>query len=584
MQRDQINEEFKWDVNTILDEEKIEVIKSDINEILQTLLTFQGKITKSNLVEIIELDMQISRKIELVYIYYSHQLDQDHSNTMIQGKLLQISNFYQEVAAQLSFITPEVTQMDLDNLDLDAKYDKYISDLKKVKKHILSTESENIMTLASDLTSSSYDIYSTLTNAEMNFEDVLNGEGEKVELSEAKYSTYIYSYDRTLRSNTLTNLMTGYKNINLTLSSILINHLKSDAFKYKARGFNSTKEMYLSNNHITTSVYDNLVSDVNKSLKFNHEYMQLRKEVVGYDDIHLYDMYVPIVSNLETTYTYSEGKNLILEAFKPLGETYVNDVREMLNNKTIDVYPNDGKRTGAYSGGSYDSKSYIMLNYTDTLNDVFTLAHEVGHSMHTNFAKSNDYMYANYKIFVAEIASTVNELLLFNHMLKNTNDSDIKKYLLSYNLDQYRTTVFRQTMFAEFEDEIHKLLQNNSELQADVLNDLYYNINQKYFGEHVVVDEDIKYEWSRIPHFYYHFYVYQYATSFLVASLIVNDIISNENDMVNRYINFLSLGDSVEPLEAIRTLGIDLEEENVFLDAINNYGELVKNLRSEYGN
>lgn len=584
MQRDQISEEFKWDVETILDEAKINIIKDEINEILNTILTYQGKISRENLEEIIELDTKISRKIELVYIYYSHQLDQDHSNTLIQGKLLQISNFYQEVAAKLSFVTPEITNLDLDNLNLDKKYDKYISDLKKIKKHVLSSECENIMTLASDLTSSSYDIYSTLTNAEMKFTNVMDSEGNENELSEAKYSTYIYSYDRTLRSNTLNNLMDGYKNINLTLASILINHLKSDAFKYKARGFNSTKEMYLSNNHITTSVYDNLVHDVNKSLKFNHDYMQLRKEVMGYDDIHLYDMYVPIVANLETTYTYDDAKSLILEAFKPLGTTYVSDVEQMLNNKTIDVYPNDGKRTGAYSGGSYDSKSYVLLNYTDTLNDVFTLAHEVGHSMHTNFAKSNDYMYANYKIFVAEIASTVNELLLFNHMLKNTNDSDIKKYLLSYNLDQYRTTVFRQTMFAEFEDEIHKLLQNNSELQADVLNELYYSINKKYFGENVVVDEAIKYEWSRIQHFYYHFYVYQYATSFLVASLIVNDIINDNNDMVKRYINFLSLGDSVEPLEAIRTLGIDLEQENVFLDAINNYGELVKNLRSEYGN
>lgn len=579
MKRSEMSKEFMWDVENIFSSEDIEMYKKKCQELTEKIISKKGNINDvDTLLLVFQLENELSEILESLYVYFSHINDQDLSNSTSSGNLLMIGTFYHEIASKLSFVSSEILQIDekkLKEFSNDKKLEGFknqLDDLIEQKKYVLDTKSEEIISLANEAVSTSYEIYSTLVNAELKFDSISDTDMQTHPMNEAKWGQYSHSYDRELRKNAFISLMQGYENLKQTITMIYISCLKEQKFSSIVRGYKSPRFKSLYNNKIDEKIYDNLITSVQKNLDTNHRYIELRKKVLGYSELHLYDVYVPIVSDVNTKFDYNVAQNLVINALKVLGDDYVDVVKTSFKDNWIDVYPNDAKRSGAYSGGSYGSKPYVLLNYTDTLNDVFTLIHELGHSMHTfNTNKSQKFQNSHYKIFIAEIASTVNELLLFNYMLDDTKDIEIKKYLLNYNLDQFRTTVFRQTMFAEFESTTSELFMSNEMINEEILSNIYLELNKKYYGSAITIDELIKYEWLRIPHFYYNFYVYQYATSFCIATKIVKEILNGNMKMRDDYLVFLKLGDSVSPIDAIKTLGIDITCTEPIDDALNEY-------------
>jgi len=589
MNREEINQDYAWDVvDFYQSSDEIDVIKDEVLRNVASIESFKGLILDSvdNLYNVLDFENYVAMKLTTMYVYYSHILDQDHGNAQAQSDLMQIKTFYYQIAARTSFVIPEILSGDLNVIrryiedDKLKEFKKGLNELLEQKKYTLNADQEKIMAMAGGVVSGPSEIYSTLTNADLKFNDVLDGSGEFLPMNEANWAIYSHSQDRVLRENAFNTLMDTYGLYEKTITSIFINHLKGVKFNVDVRGYQSLRQMALFNNQVNESIYDNLVNSVNKNINYNHEYVAFRKEKLKVDELNLYDVYVPIVENVDQEYNYETAMNLVIDAVKPLGDEYTNNIKDALSNKSIDVYPNDGKRSGAYSGGSYETKPYILLNYTNTLNDVFTLIHELGHSMQTLYTNQNQtYQDSHYKIFVAEIASTVNELLLFEHMKAQNADKDIQAYLLNYNLDQFRSTVFRQTMFGEFEYEASKLIDLDEQINSEVLSQLYYDINVKYFGKSMNVSDNIKYEWLRIPHFYYQFYVYQYATCFCIATKIVSEITNGNSEMVDNYLEFLKLGDSVEPIELIATLGIDITQSAIIDDALAVYNKHLNELK-----
>jgi oligoendopeptidase F len=589
MNREEINQDYAWDVvDFYQSSDEIDVIKDEVLRNVASIESFKGLILDSvdNLYNVLDFENYVAMKLTTMYVYYSHILDQDHGNAQAQSDLMQIKTFYYQIAARTSFVVPEILSGDLNVIrgyiedDKLKEFKKGLNELLEQKKYTLNADQEKIMAMAGGVVSGPSEIYSTLTNADLKFNDVLDGSGEFLPMNEANWAIYSHSQDRVLRENAFNTLMDTYGLYEKTITSIFINHLKGVKFNVDVRGYQSLRQMALFNNQVNESIYDNLVNSVNKNINYNHEYVAFRKEKLKVEELNLYDVYVPIVENVDQEYNYETAMNLVIDAVKPLGDEYTNNIKDALSNKSIDVYPNDGKRSGAYSGGSYETKPYILLNYTNTLNDVFTLIHELGHSMQTLYTNQNQtYQDSHYKIFVAEIASTVNELLLFEHMKAQNDDKDIQAYLLNYNLDQFRSTVFRQTMFGEFEYEASKLIDLDEQINSEVLSQLYYDINVKYFGKSMNVSNNIKYEWLRIPHFYYQFYVYQYATCFCIATKIVSEITNGNSEMVDNYLEFLKLGDSVEPIELIATLGIDITQSAIIDDALAVYNKHLNELK-----
>ncbi len=576
---------YNWDVSSQLSDIEIEQIKLSVINIKDKLISYKNNVVE-NLYDVLELDEELSILLSKLYVIHSHISDVDLSDAKASGNMLAISSFYHDIVNQLSFVIPEILESETEKLIQIAnkkefkKYNKMLLDLIKSKKYILSQKEEKILSMASEATSTSYDIYSTLTNSDMKFKDITDSKGQSYKMDESKWSVYSQSYDRVLRKNAFISLLEGYKNLKQTISTIYLSYLKTQKFNTNVRGYQSPRQKALFNNDIDVEIYDNLVSAVNESVHINHDYIKLRKEMLGVDNLHLYDMYVPIIKDINTVFEYDNAKDLVINSLSILGEDYLNNIIISLTNNSIDVYPKENKRSGAYSGGSYDTKPYILLNYTNTLNDVFTLTHELGHSMHSLYSnKHQEYVNSNYKIFVAEIASTVNELLLYNYLLEKEKDDDMRRYLLSYNLDQYRTTVFRQTMFAEFEYKSSKMFFDGDDINEEILSELYLDLNKTYFGKDIEVDELIKYEWLRIPHFYYDFYVYQYATSFCVSQLIVDKILSGDQVMIENYLEFLKKGDSQDPITLIKELGIDITKKETIINALNIYKQTINKLR-----
>lgn len=577
---------YNWDVEIKLEEIDVDVLKQEIVSIAKEINGYKGNVVP-NLLKVLELDDQLSIILSHIYTLYSHQADMDLADAKKNGELQLIKSFYYEIIDQLSFIVPEILSFDSDDLIKIAHkpefsiYKKMLLDLVKSKQYTLSDREENVLAKVGEVTSVSYDIYSTLTNAEIEFDKITDKTGQVLDMDESKWAIYSQSYDRLLRQNAFKSLLNGYKKYKQTISTIYLSHLKSLKFYTNVRGYNSPRHRALYNNSIDEVIYDNLVEVINDKAYVNHEYIKLRKDIMNLDEMHLYDLYAPIVKDVTNVYSYDAAHELVINSLKVLGDDYVEDIKTAFTNQSIDVYPTKGKRSGAYSGGSFDTKPYILLNYTDTLNDVFTLTHELGHSMHSlNTNNHQPYVNSNYKIFVAEVASTVNELLLYNYLKKQDIDINYKKFLISYNLDQFRTTVFRQTMFAEFEQESNMLFYNNEEVNEEILSDLYYQLNRKYFGDHVIIDEEIKYEWLRIPHFYYNFYVYQYATSFCISQIIVDEILKGNQQMLNDYLAFLKAGDSINPIELIKTMNIDITSKQPIIKAMEIYKETIEEFKN----
>mgnify|MGYP000757526985 CR=1 FL=1 len=421
------------------------------------------------------------------------------------------------------------------------------------------------------------EVFSKFNNADVKFGKVKRENGQEDELTNGNFATFMESHDRAVRKAAFEALYKQYGAYINTIAAAFYGNVKQAMFYADARGYKSTLNMYLDGSFIPENVYKNLIKTVNDNLDKMYCYVDIRKKTLGVDKLHFYDIYAPMVEDIDWKISYDEAKDIVVKALAPMGEEYVSHIKEGFNNGWVDVYENTGKRSGAFSWGAYGTHPYVFLNYSDTLNDVFTVIHEMGHAMHTYYSNANQpYIYAGYKIFVAEVASTCNEALLMQYMLKNTDDEKKKRYLLNHFFEQFKGTLYRQTMFAEFEMEAHAKAEQGEVLSAESLCAMYKKLNEKYFGPDMVIDDEIALEWARIPHFYTPFYVYQYATGYSAAIAISTKILAGDEQVIAGYRKFLSGGSSMHPIELLKLCGIDMTRPDVVQEALDVFGELLK--------
>ncbi|WP_077357186.1 oligoendopeptidase F [Virgibacillus halodenitrificans] len=560
-------------------EKELKQLQTDIPKIE----AYQGKLAESSdqLLGVLKLQDELSERLGKLYTYAHMRYDQDTTNSWYQGLNAQAENVLTIASSAMSFIVPEILTMEEtklknfleENKELQA-YQKTLDEINRQRPHILSEKEEALLAEASDPMSSASQTFGMLNNADLRFPTIKNEDGEEVDLTHGRYIGFLESKDRSVREAAFKGMYDTYGKFKNTFSSTLGGNIKKDNFYAKVRNYESARQSALDDNNIPEKVYDNLVEAVNEKLPLLHRYAELRKKVLKLDELHMYDLFTPLVQDIDMKIPYEEAQKNVLEALAPLGEEYVDILKEGYENRWIDVEENKGKRSGAYSSGAYGTNPYILLNWQDNVNDMFTLAHELGHSVHSYYTrKFQPFRYGNYSIFVAEVASTTNEALLNDYMLKNVEDEKQKLYLLNHFLEGFRGTVFRQTMFAEFEHDIHVRAQNGEALTADKLTELYYDLNKKYFGDAVVSDEEIGLEWARIPHFYYNYYVYQYATGYSAAMALSNNILHGKEGAVTRYLDFLKAGSSDYPIEVLQKAGVDMTSKQPILDALDLFEE-----------
>lgn len=578
--RSDIPEELTWKLEDIfatdkLWEEELKQLQADIPQIDK----FQGKLGESaqTLYDLLKLQDEISERLGKLFTYAHMRSDQDTANSFYQEINTKAENVLTLASSSMSFIVPEILELEesklRDFLEENEKlqlYQKVLDEITRQRPHVLSHQEEALLAEASDPMENASNTFGMLNNADLTFPTIKNEQGEDVELTHGRYIGFLESKDRNVRETAFKAMYDTYGKFKNTFASTLIGNVKKDNFYAKIRKYDSARQEALDNNNIPEQVYDNLVEAVNEKLPLLHRYTALRKKVLELDELHMYDLFTPLVKDVDMEITYEKAQQYVLEGLAPLGEEYVNIVKEGYENRWIDVEESKGKRSGAYSSGAYGTHPYILLNWQDNVNDMFTLAHELGHSVHSYYTrKSQPFRYGNYSIFVAEVASTCNEALLNDYMLKHVDDEKQKLYLLNHFLEGFRGTVFRQTMFAEFEHDIHKRMQEGEAFTADKLTEIYYDLNKKYFGEDVVSDEEIGIEWARIPHFYMDYYVYQYATGYSAATALASQILDEGEPAVERYINnFLKAGNSDFPIEVLKKAGVDMTSKQPILDAL----------------
>jgi oligoendopeptidase F len=591
--RNEIEEKYTWDLTTIFESdekwyEELEKVSKEVKEIEK----YKGNITTSakNLLDFLRFDEKLDRKMNKLYYYAHLKHDQDTTNTTYQTLVGKISNLFKEYNELAAFVIPEMLKKDysdvLEYIKDEKELEEYAFSLEKIyryKEHTLSEPEEKILSSLSKALGIADDAYTSLTDSDLKFGMIKDEDGKEIEFTESNYSKFITSKDRNVRKNAfemMFNTYSKYKNTLATTFSGNVEYLTSIA---KIKKYNSSIEAALFDDNIDTKVYDNVVNTVNNNLKTIYKYFDLKKEVLGLDEIHLYDIYAELVNDLDKKYSFEEAKELVFKAVEPLGEEYSKILNKAFDERWIDVYNNEGKRGGAYSSGFYDTNPFVLLNYEGKLNDVSTLAHELGHSMHTYLScHNNSYTNSNYKIFVAEVASTTNELFLCKYLLKTSSDKKEKMYVLNRMMELFKGTIFRQAMFAEFERDMHALKEKGEILTNELLCDEYYKLNQKYFGKNVVVDDLIKYEWERIPHFYYNFYVYKYCIGLSCASYIVTNILEGKENALENYIKFLSSGGSDYPANELKIAGIDITKSDVIESAIKMFDETIDEFKRLY--
>ncbi|MBT2215440.1 oligoendopeptidase F [Virgibacillus dakarensis] len=583
--RSEISEELKWKLEDIFAtddawEEELQSLKNDIPKIEE----FQGKLAESaqNLYDLLQMQDNLSMRLGKLFTYAHMRYDEDTTNSFYQAINQKAESVLTLASSSMSFIVPEILTIDETKLKqfLEEKkelqvYKHTLDEITRQRPHVLSQKEEALLAEAAEPMDNGSQTFSMLNNADLKFPTITNEKGEEVDLTHGRYVGFLESKDRRVREEAFNKMYETYGNFIHTFASTLTGTIKTNNFSAKVRHYDSARQEALDSNNIDEQVYENLIGAVNEKLPLLHRYAALRKKVLGVDELHMYDMYVPLVKDVDLEIPYEKAQQLVLEGLAPLGEEYVNIVKEGYENRWIDVEESKGKRSGAYSSGAYGTHPYILLNWQDRLNDLFTLAHELGHSVHSYYTrKAQPFRYGNYSIFVAEVASTCNEALLNEYMLHHLDDEQQKLYILNHFLEGFRGTVFRQTMFAEFEHDIHVRMQNGDALTADKLTEIYYNLNKKYFGDDVVSDEAIGLEWARIPHFYMDYYVYQYATGYSAATTLANRILSGEEGAVDRYINkFLKAGSSDYPIEVLKHAGVDMTSKQPILDALDVFEE-----------
>lgn len=574
-----MSKDFTWDLDKLYHDE--ETLKIDVEKCLQASEQFIAdfkdiEYNQDNLLLSIQGYFQINRDIRKPLTYSNHRLDED---TSVEGSV-RLNNYVRNqvtvIFSNLSFYIPSLNQ----NLELlqnaltdnrFSSYSRFLHEVIRNCQYTLNQQLEKMLADSAQVQMQPNLIYDALTTTDMKFADIVDVNGNSHEMSHGLYSVYLQGADRELRKGAFTEMLETFGNLNNSLTRVYLGQIASEIFGSNARGFETLRYRALFNNQIDEQVYDNLLAVVTDNIEINHQYVELRKQQLGVSQLHLYDMYTPLVANVAKEYTFAEGKALVLAALAPLGEDYSILLNKAFDERWIDVYERPGKQTGAYSGGCYDSYPYILLNFNGTLNDVYTLAHELGHSIHTYLSNNaQEFQNSGYTIFIAEIASTLNELLLTDYLLEIATSKEEQAYILNYKLEQYRTTVIRQTMFAEFEYLSKTQVENNQPLAASDLNQIYLQLNHKYFGPSVEIDDLIKYEWSRIPHFYYDYYVYQYATSFCYSVDIYNRLKTNRG-FSSDYLNFLRIGDSLSPMDSLSQIAIDGQSKVPYQNAMQDF-------------
>ncbi|KYD18878.1 oligoendopeptidase F [Geobacillus stearothermophilus] len=539
-----------------------------VKALIPKLGEYKGRLGESPevLYEALQYQDDVSMRLGKLYTYAHMRYDQDTTNSFYQGLDAQAKSLYSEASSAMAFIVPEILAIDeavlrsfLEQYEPLRLYAHALDEITRQRPHVLSAEEEAILAQAAEVMQATSDTFSALNNADLTFPTIIDENGEEVEVTHGRFIRFLESTDRRVRRDAFHAVYHTYEKFQNTFASTLAGTVKKHNFFARVRRYESARQAALDANNIPESVYDNLIATVHEHLPLLHRYVRLRKQVLGLDELHMYDLYTPLVQDVKMDVTYEEAKQYMLDGLAPLGEEYVAIVKEGLDNRWVDVRENKGKRSGAYSSGAYGTHPYILLNWQDNVHNLFTLVHEFGHSVHSYYTrKTQPYPYAHYSIFVAEVASTCNEALLNDHLLKTIDDEKKRLYLLNHYLEGFRGTVFRQTMFAEFEHLIHLKAQQGEALTAETLTSLYYDLNKKYFGDEIVVDQEIGLEWSRIPHFYYNYYVYQYATGFSAATALSKQILEEGEPAVKRYIDFLKAGSSDYPIEVLKKAGVDM--------------------------
>lgn len=583
--RDEIPESDKWRIDKIYENPaKWNEELSKLKEEAPKLKDFEGKLgNKEDLKAFLLLNEKLSRKLGKLYVYAHMRSHEDTSNPEMQSLVNKIDPYSAEFSSYTAYFVPEILSLkegtieNFINEDKDLKqYKIYFEMILNEKPHILSREVESVLASVSDCLGAPESIYSMLTNSDMTFGEIVDESGRKVELTEGNYISFIKSKDRKVREAAFKLLFGTYKKYENTLATSLTSSIKNFVFESKTRKYNSSLEASLKPNNIPVEVYYNALKTVDENMDALHRYVRIKKKLLNLEEIHMYDLYVPVIECKKEHLEYKDAISLVEEGLKPLGKEYLDIFNEGINEGWIDVYENKGKRSGAYSWGSYDTMPYVLLNYNYELNDASTLAHEMGHSIHSYYTrKTQPYIYGDYSLFCAEVASTTNEILLIHHLIEKETDKNKKLYLINQELEQIRTTVFRQLMFAEFELKTHEAIENGESLTSEVLCKMWKDINIKYFGEDMNVDEEISIEWARIPHFYSDFYVYQYATGYAAASSFANSILSKGEEAVEKYKGFLKAGGSMYPIDTLKMAGVDMTTSKPLKDTLDRFNELL---------
>lgn len=586
LERKDIPKEYKWDLESMY--ESNELWEEDFNkvkELADEIVKYKDKVVENSetLYEVLTKRDEIMRLASNVFAYSHMRLDEDSRNSTYQALNDRAMNLYVLVDEKTSFIVPEIlklTEEELKNFFKEKEelklYKQFLENILRRKDHVLSPGEEALIAQTGEIRNASSNTFSMLNNADLKFPVIKDEKGEEIEITHGNFIPLLESENREVRKNAYEGLYSRYKEFQNTFVSTLSGCIKGNIFNAKVRNYNSSLEAALDENNIPISVYDNLIASVHENLDAMHKYVDIRKKALEVDELRFYDVYTPIVKDVNIKIPYEEAQNIVLTGLEPLGEEYLEVVREGFNSRWIDVYENRGKRSGAYSSGSYDSKPFILLNYHETLDNVFTIAHEMGHSVHSYFTRKNQpFVYGGYSIFVAEVASTLNEAILIDYLLDNVKDQNEKLYLINHFLEQFKGTVYRQTMFAEFERDIYEYVEKGGALTAEYLNETYKELNRKYYGPNIIVDDEIGMEWARIPHFYFNYYVYQYATGFSAAIALSQKILNKEEGSLDRYLDFLKSGSSDYPINVLKKAGVDMTEKEPVNNALKLFSELV---------
>lgn len=590
--RDQIDSKYKWNIEAMIPDESVisgelETIKKEAEAYGED---FAGRLTESadTLLAAFQKRDDIWRRLEKIYVYARMRRDENNAETKYQAMADQCNSVIAAVSASMAFFTPELLSASEETIFayIDAApgleiYRFAICDTMRQKAHILTQAEENILAQMSEITGATNDIFTMLNNADIKFGTIIDEDGDETEVTHGNFIKFMESHDRDVRKNAYNAVYDAYKELINTIASAYNYNTKTDVVSARIRKYESARAAALSGDNIPAEVYDNLVAEVHKNLPAMHRYVELRKKLLGVDKLYMYDMYVPLIKLPETSVSFEEGLDIMRDALQPLGEEYLTKMNKGIEEGWIDVYENKGKTSGAYSFGCYDSYPYILLNYTDTLKDVFTIIHEMGHSMHSRYTRDEQpYIYGSHSIFTAEVASTVNESLLMQHLLRTEDEKEMRKYLLNMHLEEFRTTLFRQTMFAEFEDITHKAIESGETLTAEWMCQKYEDLNAQYYGSAVEKDDVIRYEWARIPHFYNAFYVYKYATGYSAATAISKKVLTEGKPAAQDYIRFLKTGESDHPIELLKIAGVDMSSPLPVQQAMETFNQLLDEFES----